>query len=102
MDLSGLPAALRGHVGSFSWKQLLGVVSAGLVGKILWNHYGILRHRRLVPHDLGPPLIGHTLLWCADGLPWAQSRYESTPHDRLGVQRSLLVASFDFRASWGK
>eukprot|EP00929_Paragymnodinium_shiwhaense_P040812 TRINITY_DN21249_c0_g3_i4.p1 TRINITY_DN21249_c0_g3~~TRINITY_DN21249_c0_g3_i4.p1 ORF type:complete len:439 (+),score=90.86 TRINITY_DN21249_c0_g3_i4:124-1440(+) len=73
MDLSGLPAALRGHVGSFSWKQLLGVVSAGLVGKILWNHYGILRHRRLVPHDLGPPLIGHTLSIFRESLEgWAE------------------------------
>ncbi|CAE7584681.1 unnamed protein product [Symbiodinium natans] len=43
-----------------TWPQLCGLASAGLLGQVLWSHYRILLRRRLPPHDLGVPLLGHT------------------------------------------
>lgn len=47
-----------------SQKELRWILAAGCaagLGQLLWRHYGILRHRRLPDHDLGLPLLGHTL-----------------------------------------
>ncbi|CAE6928753.1 BA13 [Symbiodinium natans] len=52
---------LRSILASATWAQVSALVSAGVVGQLLWSHYGILLNRRLPPHDLGAPLRGHTL-----------------------------------------
>jgi len=57
----GLSSWLRSLAEKVSWREVCGLASAGLLGKVLWDHYGILRHSRLPPSNLGPPIIGHTL-----------------------------------------
>ncbi|CAE8608430.1 unnamed protein product [Polarella glacialis] len=59
---------LRQGITNLSWREAAGLFSFGLFGKVLWSHYGILRHHKLPQHDLGWPLIGHTLSIFRDGI----------------------------------
>lgn len=44
-----------------SWGKAGGALSALCLGRLFWAQYGILRHRGLPEHDLGLPVLGHTL-----------------------------------------
>ncbi|CAK9020320.1 unnamed protein product [Durusdinium trenchii] len=63
-----------------SWSRLVALGACGLAGQILWSHYGILWHKRLPYHDLGPPIIGHTRKVFQESLEnWGQRIMKGKP-----------------------
>mmetsp|Transcript_109980 Transcript_109980/g.354707 ORF Transcript_109980/g.354707 Transcript_109980/m.354707 type:complete len:488 (+) Transcript_109980:111-1574(+) len=51
---------LRGVLGGVTWRRLGGLLSGGVLCRLLWSQYGILLKRRLPYWSMGWPILGHT------------------------------------------
>eukprot|EP00405_Crypthecodinium_cohnii_P025406 CAMPEP_0206488050 /NCGR_PEP_ID=MMETSP0324_2-20121206/42109_1 /ASSEMBLY_ACC=CAM_ASM_000836 /TAXON_ID=2866 /ORGANISM="Crypthecodinium cohnii, Strain Seligo" /LENGTH=476 /DNA_ID=CAMNT_0053966855 /DNA_START=51 /DNA_END=1481 /DNA_ORIENTATION=+ len=58
--LESISAAATGVIDQITWKRLLIFSSGGLLCKLLWDQYGILRYRNRPPTMLGWPVVGYT------------------------------------------
>jgi len=86
--MESLPKWLRSLWEEPTWQKIVALASAGMLGQLLWSHYGVLFRKRLPATDLGWPLVGHTLSIFQQSLEgWAFN---------LMAGRQVLVANYLF------